>query len=362
MILQMDEPTTSPEIDTAPYRLLKEIGHGAYGVVYLATGPEGFVALKICRCPEVGDHSSYSRECRGLAVYSRIPPHPGLIRIYSFYEDPSNRFFYYAMELADDECDTVGRDSVDPKTYRPKTLEDVLSAEVALTLQESLSLAIHLTEAVVHLQRHHLVHRDIKPGNVLMIQGRAVLADIGLMNDIREASSIVGTPGYVPPENHGSMQGDVFSLGMTLYRASTGRTVEERGLAPRMEADIDAPYFWRWMMIVTKATSPTISQRYNSAKALLHDLRALNRRARFFSSRKIRLTLISLAVGFGLWGAWNFPFFRTWMTKDASFRYHVPLPWPYRLLQPFLAPWHDPCGPGSAFHMDENGFDNIPEE
>ena len=355
----MGEVSQCDSIDTAPYRLIKKIGQGAYGTVYFAKGPEGDVALKICRRPADGKDDNYQRERRGWAVYKKIPPHPGLIRIFSFAEDPQGAFFYYTMELADEEeedDESSGPRQFDSETYRAKTLEDVLSAEVALSLSASIRLGVHLTEAVVHLQKHHLVHRDIKPGNVLIIKGKAVLADIGLMADTREASSIVGTPGYVPPENHGLPQGDVYSLGMTLFQASTGRTVEERDFPPRTEADVDAPFFWRWMMIVRKATSPVIGKRYNSAKALLHDLRKLDRQVTLVASRKIRTIAAVVVAAFFFWSAWNFPIFRAWITNDACFRYHVPLPWPYRILTPFLAPWYDPCTPGcgSVFHLGDD--------
>lgn len=348
----MSDQTPFSEIDTAPYRLRKEIGRGAYGVVYLAEGPEGPVALKICRRPLEGDGRSFEREQEGLTAYSRIPGHRGLIRIHSLVNGPAGDYFYYVMDLADDELSEENPSyRFDPGTYRPKTLADVLSAEVALPLQRSIALGIRLTEAVVHLQKHHLVHRDIKPGNVLVVKGEPVLADIGLMADIRDAVSAVGTPGYVPPENHGSLQGDVYSLGMTLCRASTGRSSEERGLAPKGEADMDAPYFRRWMQIVTKATSPVITKRYGSAKALLRDLRSLDRHFRIVTRRKLRVFLFVASIAFLLWCGWNFSVFRTWVAHDAAYRYHVPLPWPYRLLQPFLAPWHDPCRPDSPFHI-----------
>ncbi len=127
--------------------------------------------------------------------------------------------FWVAMQLADPE---EGGSASQPETYRPLTLASVAEAEIALPLRRVLEIGETLASALEHLPRHHLLHRDVKPGNVLFVCGKPVIADAGLVVDAREAASLVGTPGYVPPENHGTPQGDVFSLGRTLWRIGTG--------------------------------------------------------------------------------------------------------------------------------------------
>ena len=288
-------------IDTSPYLRLREIGRGAYGTVYLASGPDGFVALKLCIRPDDGDAAPYFREQRALETYVAMPSIEGIIAIRKLVVVPDGKYFYYVMDLADDEL--FGRDIV-PERYRPKTLAEVLEAEGALSLKASVALGLRLTQTLVALQTRHLAHRDIKPGNILMVRGRPVLADIGLLTDMRRDDlSAVGTKGYAPPERHGLPSGDVFSLGQTLYRVSTGREIDEHGFAPTKESDFEAPFFGRWLAIIEKACDPDPLRRYRSAKGLLKDLRGL-RRAMVFTPylKAASIFLAAVAVvGLAVW-------------------------------------------------------------
>ena len=252
------------------WRLDREIGRGAYGIVYLAEGANGDrVAVKVCRRDEIGDER-YARELRGARLYSAIPSQEGLVRMREFAEKPWG--FYVVMDLADDEFD---RESPTVESYRPKTLASVIVGEKALPLGECIKLGISLAKGLVALQRHHLLHRDIKPGNVIYVGGRPVLSDPGLVVEESEAASLVGTPGYVPPENFTAAAGDVYSLGLTLKAASFGRSIEDIDKGPAIVADTGARFFPAWWRILNKATDPTPSRRYQSAKALLKEVEKL---------------------------------------------------------------------------------------
>src|ERR1019366_3971741 len=72
-----------------------------------------------------------------------------------------------------------------------------------------------------------LVHRDIKPSNIIFVNGVPKLADIGLVAEVNEARSFVGTEGFIPPEGPGTEQADVYGLGKVLYEASTGKDRHE---------------------------------------------------------------------------------------------------------------------------------------
>ena len=233
-----------------------------------------------------GRFAAWERERRGTALYAALPPHPGLVRILAFDEAADGRSFRVAMELADAENGpslnapappsfSLSRAEFRITTYRPKTLASVLQAEIVLSLPDCLSLGLRLAGALEFLQSRHLAHRDVKPSNVLYVGGRPVLADVGLVADLRDAKSLVGTPGYEPPEHHGTPQGDVYSLGRTLARASLGREPEEGGFVPCPEADSDAPGFWRWMQILARACALAPERRYRSAKALRKEISAL---------------------------------------------------------------------------------------
>ena len=252
------------------WRLEREIGHGAYGVVYLAFSPDGEpAAVKVCRRDAV-DPERYSRELRGAKLYCAVPQKEGLVRMRAFAETEWG--FYAVMDLADDE---FGRIEVPIESYRPKTLASVIKGEKALPLKECVNLAIFLARGLAALQLHHLLHRDIKPANVLYVCGRPVLSDPGLVVDESEAASFVGTPGYVPPEKFTDAASDVYSLGLTLKAASFGRQIEDIDKGPAVEADTSAAQFSAWWRILNKATDPTPSRRYQSAKALLKEVEKL---------------------------------------------------------------------------------------
>lgn len=265
------------DCNLSKYSFLKEIGSGAYGSVWLAkSSDDTFCAVKIVNKTSIGD-AAYAREMRGVSTYGRLPWHKGLIPVYDFWENKEKTKFYSVMALADDE--KTGRE-INPETYRPKTLSSIISSRVALPMDECISMARLLLNGLEYLQNNHLIHRDIKPSNVLIINEEPVLTDFGLAIDYREANSIVGTPGYVPPENHGSVQGDIFSLGKLFYSISTGRSVDEFGYAPRAEADISSPLFPAWMKIINKACAPRLADRYFSSRAVLEDIENMLKRPR----------------------------------------------------------------------------------
>ena len=269
------------------WRLEREIGHGAYGVVYLAVAPDGeCAAVKVCRRDAV-DPERYSRELRGAKLYRAIPPQEGLVRMRTLVE--TDWGFYAVMDLADDEFE---RTEGSFESYRPKTLASVIKGEKALPLKECVNLAVSLSKGLAALQRHHLLHRDIKPANVLYVCGRPVLSDPGLIVEESEAASLVGTPGYVPPEKFTDAASDVYSLGLTLKAASFGRQIDELDKGPAIEADTGAKSFPAWWRILNKATDPAPSRRYQSAKALLKDLKSLRIKASIPSGHNLILAVM----------------------------------------------------------------------
>ena len=257
--------------------LQREIGRGAYGVVYSATGLHGKMAAVKCCIREELSPECYERELRGVKLYRTIPAGEGLVRLFELCE--CDWGVYAAIELADDEFDSyLGVSS----EYYPKTLARVIAGEKALTLEAVLQIGISLCAGLVTLQRHHLLHRDIKPSNVIYVHGHPVLADFGLLAEEKESPITVGTPSYTPPENFINASGDVYGLGLTLMVASFGRPVEKLAMGPALEADTENPLFPIWWRILNKATHPDTFRRYQSAKAMLKDLRSLRRKMILF--------------------------------------------------------------------------------
>lgn len=275
------------------WHLEREIGHGAYGVVFLAEGPDGEqAAVKVCRRDAIGEER-YERELRGAKLYKTIPSQEGLVRMREFVEESWG--FYAVMDLADNE---FGDRDFALDEYRPKTLADVIEGEKALPLDECVKLGMALAKGLATLQRHHLLHRDIKPGNVIYVGGRPVLSDPGLLVEESEATSLVGTPGYVPPENFTDAASDIYSLGLTLKAASFGRRLEDLDKGPALEADTGAKFFPAWWRILNKATDPVPSRRYRSAKALLKELSSLRVKMRIPSI--INILSVVMACGLGV--------------------------------------------------------------
>lgn len=281
-----------------------KIGEGAYGEVWLARFPGGaWRAVKFV----AGDGERAERERRALRLLRSLadpaaadaPLHPALMPVADLREGPGA--FAYSMPVADAVRPNWRED---PAQYRPRTLAADLVARRALPLGECLDLAETLAGGLAYLQRHCLVHRDLKPSNVLFLEGRPVLGDFGLLADTREAESVVGTPGYVPREQHGEFPADIYSLGVLLSVASTGRPAEEMGLAPVQEADRLHPLFPRWLDLLRRATDSSPARRPQTAEAFLRELRALREAPTGHKWRR-RLLLASLvlcAIGGGVVG------------------------------------------------------------
>lgn len=277
------------------WKLGREIGKGAYGTVYLARNAEGgWAAVKVCRKPEGASDEAYKREQRGIRLYATLPSTRGLVRLLGTGDCEGG--FYSAFELADDEFN--GR-NFNAANYRPRSLASVIAGEKALPLEQCLELGTTLAEGLETLQRHHLLHRDIKPGNIIFVDGKPVLSDPGLLVEEAAAVSAVGTPGYVPPESFVAAGSDIYSLGLTLKAVSFGRPVEELAKGPALESDAASPLFVRWWQILNKATEKDESRRYQSAKAFAKDLQALRVRTslmNFVGSRAGRWALAGVVV------------------------------------------------------------------
>jgi serine/threonine protein kinase len=137
-------------------------------------------------------------------------------------------------------------------------------------------LGITLCAALDFLHRQGMTHRDIKPQNIIFVNGRPKLADLGLITDLRplgHEGTLVGTPGYLPPspERPGTVAADIYALGMVLYVLATGRAV---ALFPEVATTLvsteEPPEFLPLNDVILKACQPNPADRYASAA----DLRA----------------------------------------------------------------------------------------
>lgn len=196
-----------------PYRLVRRLGQGGMGVVYLAESPEHQeVALKVLRPHVAHDATALARLEREVTTLQRVS-HPGVAGIVDH-------------DLQGDRPYLVTR-------FVPgRPLDELVEERGPLTPQRWLPLAGCLAEALQSIHQAGVVHRDLKPGNVMMLSGKPVLIDFGIaqaVDDLRLTGTglVVGTPGYLAPELiEGEMvseSADWWGWAATVTFAATGR-------------------------------------------------------------------------------------------------------------------------------------------
>ena len=212
-------------LELGRYRLIRLLGRGGMGEVYLATdltlGRE--VAIKFVAPERLGDPEARRRllkEARAAAALD----HPGICAVHEIGETADGRAFI-VMQYVEGE-----------------TLSAVLDRG-PMPVREALACALHIAEALAAAHEHGVVHRDLKPSNVIITpSGRPKLLDFGIAKvtvlpatdgDTRTASSattagvLVGTPAYMSPEQVEQRppdgRSDIFSLGVLLFECLTGR-------------------------------------------------------------------------------------------------------------------------------------------
>jgi serine/threonine protein kinase len=252
------------------YKILSTIGSGGFGTVYLAedTWIDKRVALKVPHKQSV-DFGELLREPRLLASLS----HPNIVTILT--AEKQENVFFIVMEFVPGE-----------------TLETVIAREGALDLPLALDYTCQICNAVDHAHRQGVLHRDLRPSNVLVAEnGMLKVADFGTSRFLEIAAhgtTVIGSPPYMAPEQFRGkavFSSDVYSLGVTMYQMLTGelpygtpspgdldRLIKgELHTAPRLKN----PRIPKAINdIVMKAMAPEIHARYQRAADLLDELLA----------------------------------------------------------------------------------------
>ncbi|HTV75784.1 MAG TPA: protein kinase, partial [Candidatus Baltobacteraceae bacterium] len=142
-----------------------------------------------------------------------------------------------------------------------------------LPASDCIQIGISLSAALENLHQHGLIHRDVKPGNIVFVNGAPKLADIGLVTDLDMTISYVGTEGFIPPEGPISARADVYGLGKVLYEISTGKGRLEYPELPEKFAEIpDWEQLLELNAVITKACEPDPARRYRSASEMRAEL------------------------------------------------------------------------------------------
>ncbi|SDG10643.1 Stk1 family PASTA domain-containing Ser/Thr kinase [Desulfosporosinus hippei] len=257
------------------YEVLERIGAGGMAIVYKAKDLllNRVVTIKVLREQFVTDEDfirRFRREAQSAASLS----HPNIVSIYDVGKDGDTE--YIVMEFVE------GRN-----------LKEIIREYAPLSTEQSINLARQITGAIQNAHENHIIHRDIKPHNILVTSdGHAKVTDFGIARAVSSATvthtgDIVGSVHYLSPEQakgiQSNEQSDIYSLGIVLYELLTGKVpydgetpiaialkhlqqepLPPSKLNPRITKDFEA--------VIMRAIAKTPEKRYLSAKELLEDL------------------------------------------------------------------------------------------
>lgn len=258
------------------YEIKKLIGEGGMANVYLGydTILERDVAIKVLR-GDLADDEKFVRRFRREAQSASLLNHPNIVQIYDVGEDDGN--FYIVMEY-----------------IKGQTLKQIIKKRGHLSLVETIDIMSQLTDGLSHAHESYIIHRDIKPQNIMVLDdGMVKITDFGIAmavnaSDLTQTNSVMGSVHYLPPEQasgRGStIKSDIYSLGIMMYemlmgvmpfRGETAVEIAMKQLkdpipSMRKERD-DIPQSVE--NIILKATAKNPKNRYNNVKELYEDLK-----------------------------------------------------------------------------------------
>ncbi len=250
------------------YRIISPLGSGGFGTVYLAqdTWIDKKVAIKVPHRQNM-DFGDLLREPRLLASVS----HPNIVAITT--AEKQDGTFFIVMEYVPGE-----------------TLENIIALKGAIDLNRALDFTCQICNAVDHAHRQGVLHRDLRPANVLVGENdMAKVADFGTSRFLEIAAhgtTVIGSPPYMAPEQfHGKavFASDIYSLGVTMYQMLTGSlpydTPAPADIGKLMSGELVSnprllnPSIPRAISeIVLRAMAPEVTDRYQRASDLLDDL------------------------------------------------------------------------------------------
>lgn len=250
------------------YQILKTLGSGGFGTVYLVRDSwiDKKLAIKVPH-KQNGEFDELLREPRLLAALD----HENIVSIVT--AEKADDCFFIVMEFVEGE-----------------SLEAQIRKDKGLPVPVALDFAAQLAAGVDYAHRQGVLHRDLRPGNVLVTpEGRVKITDFGTSRFLEvadRASTIIGSPPYMAPEQfqgRSVFASDVYSIGVVMYEMSTGvlpyfsanpRQIEKMASAGRLvrprERNKTIPREIEEIML--RALAPDLSERYQSAGELLDDL------------------------------------------------------------------------------------------
>jgi eukaryotic-like serine/threonine-protein kinase len=299
-----------PDQTIGDFRLVREIGRGGMGVVYEAEqiSLRRRVALKILPFTAGSDDKQTSRFKNEARAAAQIK-HPNIVPVFAVGEQ--NGIHYYAMQLIEGRSLTAALAELQP-TAPASTMD------TGAHIRRVAELGVQAAEALEAAHDFGIVHRDVKPSN-LLVDGDAKLwvTDFGLarcreQKGLTQTGDVLGTMRYMSPEQATGQGGlvdhrtDIYSLGVTLYELATlhhpaGDATDAQLLLDRRRNAIKPPRHWNrhipvdFETILLKAISEFPHERYATARKLADDLN------RFLEGRPILASPPSLVTRAGKW-------------------------------------------------------------
>jgi len=214
------------------YKLVRRIGEGGMGEVYLAEQltMHRTVALKILHNKWADDEEFRKRFLLEARAAGKLN-HQNLIQVYDVNKYQGK--YYFSMEFIDGV-----------------TVEDLIRHEGALPVEKVIDISMQVCQALKYLANHNIVHRDIKPANIMVTKdGTVKLGDFGFIQSVWDAElmqegTTIGTPDYISPEQargerNLDVRSDIYSLGASLFHMLTGKTLFQGSCSKVMRDHIE---------------------------------------------------------------------------------------------------------------------------
>ena len=272
------------------YIIIRTMGEGGMANVYLAydTILEREVAVKILR-GDLADDEKFVRRFQREANAASSLKHPNIVEMYDVGEDDGK--YFIVMEY-----------------INGKTLKSLIKKRGALTLEEVMDIMLQLTSAVACAHDSYIIHRDIKPQNVMILEdGRVKITDFGIAmalnsNELTQTNSVMGSVHYLPPEQaNGSgstIKSDIYSLGILMFELLTGKlpfkgeNAVEIAIKQMKEPipsiiDINPNIPQSVENIVLRACAKNPKNRYDSAAEMYEDIKTCLDPLRFEEKRLV---------------------------------------------------------------------------
>ncbi len=256
------------------YEVIEKIGTGGMSDVYRAKDHKlnRFVAVKVLK-QEFSENADFVSKFRIEAQAAAGLMHPNIVNVYDVGEE--NDFHYIVMELVEGI-----------------TLKKYIEKKARLSVKEAISIAIQVSMGIEAAHNNHIIHRDIKPQNIIISkEGKVKVTDFGIAKAATSntiTSNVMGSVHYTSPEQvrggFSDEKSDIYSLGITLFEMLTGRVpfngdttvavaikhIQDAMPSPR-EFVAEIPVSVE--NIVLKCTQKSPDRRYQSAPALIEDLK-----------------------------------------------------------------------------------------